>query len=342
MIYSGLFLVVAAALLSFGASFLVLRNARKLGVIANPNERSSHTIPTPSGGGVGIVAGGALAGFVVAWFAPYPTWIVLLTAVAIAAIGFLDDRDPIPATYRLGAQFLLTSFVVALAVPLEGLHAGIGLPIPGGVLVLIAVLASVYWINIYNFMDGIDGLAASQAAFMLFGAALLTALAQPAAPDRLEFWWLVAMGSSAAAFLALNWPPAKIFMGDAGSTFLGFVIAFFALTTIALGWLSLWQWAILAASFMVDATVTLVRRVLLRDSIFTAHRRHAYQRLSRRWKSHRSATLAYIGINVIWLLPLAYIAGPGSAWAVPATLAAYVPLVALAWMVGAGKPEEAA
>jgi Fuc2NAc and GlcNAc transferase len=342
LLLPGLILLLAAALLSFGVTLLMLRNALRLGVIAAPNARSSHTIPTPSGGGVGIVAGGALASLVVAWFAPWPTWLVLVTAVTIATIGFLDDRKPIPATYRLGAQLLLTSVMAALCIPADALAAGVGLPLPGGVILVLAVLASVYWINIFNFMDGIDGIAASEAAFMLGGAALLVAFAVPGVADRLEFWWLLATAASATAFLALNWPPAKIFMGDAGSTFLGFVIAFFALATIALGWLSLWQWLILGALFLTDSTVTLVRRLRLRERLFEAHRRHAYQRLSRRWKSHQRVTLLFIAVNVIWLLPLAALAGPGSGWGLLVTLLAYAPLVAVAVLIGAGKPEESA
>lgn len=341
MLLPGLTLAIVAAALSFGVALLVLRNARRLGVIAAVNARSSHSVPTPSGGGVGIVAGGTLASLVVALVAPWPTWLVLLCGVAMAAVGLYDDRKPIPAAYRLGTQLLLASIMAALCVPAEALAARIGLPLPAGLIVVLAVPACVYWINIFNFMDGIDGIAASEAAFMLAGAALLIALAVPGAPDKLELWWLLATAASAAAFLGLNWPPAKIFMGDAGSTFLGFIIAFFALATIALGWLSLWQWAILGAVFLSDATVTLIQRLRLRDRLFEAHRRHAYQRLSRRWQSHRKVTLVTIGINVIWLLPLALLAGPGAALALPVTLLAYAPLIIGVVVLGAGKPEEA-
>ena len=188
-------------------------------------------------------------------------------------------------------------------------------------------------------MDGIDGIAASQAAYMLAGAALLAVVAQPVLLDQPFFWWLVATAGAASAFLALNWAPAKIFMGDAGSYFLGFIIAFFALATVALGWLSLWQWLILGALFLTDATVTLARRLRLREKLFEAHRRHAYQRLSRRWKSHRKATGLYIAINVIWLLPLAALAGDRYVGLVLA-LVAYAPVAAMMWLVGAGRPEE--
>jgi len=149
-------------------------------------------------------------------------------------------------------------------------------------------------------------------------------------------WVLLGVGAATAGFLLQNWPPARIFMGDAGSTYLGFVIAILALVTIAGGWLTLPQWVILAAAFVTDATVTLIRRLMLGEKVFEAHRRHAYQVLSRRWSSHHRVTLSFIGLNLIWLLPLAY-AAPSWGWL--AVGVAYLPLIGLALYLGAGAPE---
>ena len=129
-------------------------------------------------------------------------------------------------------------------------------------------------------------------------------------------------------------------MGDAGSTYLGLLTAVLALLTISAGCLSLAQWVILTAAFVVDATVTLGRRLLLRERVFEAHRRHAYQALSRRLGSHRAVTLGYIGLDVVWLLPLAHVAGTAG-WALAAIAAAYLPLIGLALAFGAGAPEVA-
>lgn len=341
MLLPGLFLTLISALVSLGVTFFVMRNAEYLRVMASPNARSSHVRPTPSGGGLGIVAGGAVAALSTAMSTPWPTLLVLLAGLVMAAIGFLDDRKPVPAAYRLAAQLALAGILAALCVPMAQLTAGIGLPLPGSAVLLLAVVGTVYWVNIFNFMDGIDGIAASEAGFMLAGAALIAVWAQPGLVELPFLWWLVATASAAAAFLALNWAPAKIFMGDAGSTFLGFIIAFFALATIALGWLTLWQWLTLGALFLADATVTLIRRLRLRERLFEAHRRHAYQRLSRRWKSHRKATGLYIAINVLWLLPMAALAGDRLTGMLVA-LIAYLPVVLLMLRVGAGRPEEAA
>jgi len=313
----------------------VRRNAQRLGVVQSPNARSSHSVPTPSGGGVGIVAGGTIAMAVAALAAPSPYGIVGLIAVVVAAIGFFDDRRPIAARYRLPMQLVLAGIAVGLCVPLGALRQQTGLPLPELVIGALALVAVVYWLNLFNFMDGIDGIAGSQAIFMVLAAAFL--LSPPFGPT---FWPLLAIAGATAGFLVLNWPPAKIFMGDAGSTYLGFTIAVLALITIAAGQISLPQWLILGAAFITDATVTLVRRVLNRERVFEAHRRHAYQALSRRWQSHRKVTLAFIALNLIWLLPLAYIAGLAG-WGWPAVLIAYLPLIGLALYFRAGAPEAA-
>jgi Fuc2NAc and GlcNAc transferase len=131
-------------------------------------------------------------------------------------------------------------------------------------------------------------------------------------------------------------------MGDTGSTYLGLMTGFLALVTLALGWLSLPQWLILAGVFVADPAVTLLRRLVQGERIFEAHRRHAYQHLSRRWASHRTVTLGVIGIDVAVLLPLAALAGANPGWAWPLVGVTYVLLVALALYAGAGGPERAA
>jgi Fuc2NAc and GlcNAc transferase len=336
----GLVVTLIGAVAAYAVAALVRRNAARLGVVAEVNDRSSHTMPTPSGGGVGIVVGGTIGGLFAAVAGPWPTIAIVGLAVAVAAIGFYDDRRPLPASFRLGAQIMLTAIAIWLAVPLTALRQQIGLPLPELLLAAMAVLGCVYWLNLFNFMDGIDGLAASEAVFVALAAALLAVLRMPGIVDQGPLWMLLGIAAASVGFLMLNWPPAKIFMGDAGSTYLGFMIAVLALMTIAAGWLTLAQWAILVATFVTDATVTLVRRLLLRERVFEAHRRHAYQVLSRRWGGHQPVTLSFTGLNLIWLLPLAYVAAL-QGWAVPAVLLAYVPLIGLALYFGAGAPEVA-
>src|SRR3569623_1969188 len=187
-----LVLLLLAAIVAFAVTALVRRNARRLGTIQTPNERSSHTIPTPSGGGLGIVAGGtiATAGLIAA--SAWPLGIGALAALAVAAIGFIDDRTPLPARIRLTAQLLLVALTIALAVPLDGLVLNAGLPLPALLVAAIALVVAVYWITLFNFMDGIAGIAGSQAIFMCCAAALLMNLGTPEAASTMPFWMLLA------------------------------------------------------------------------------------------------------------------------------------------------------
>jgi Fuc2NAc and GlcNAc transferase len=332
---SGLVASLVSGIAAFAATWLILRNAGTLGLVQPPNARSSHTVPTPSGGGVGIVAGGIVATGFAALHTPAAALLVLVTSLIIAAIGFYDDRKPLRASLRLVAQTLLLTVTILFAVPLAPLAGTLPLPL----LVVSLVLIGVYWINLFNFMDGIDGLAASQAAFMMLGAAFLAFTGTRGVVDDPNLWWLIALAAATLGFLPLNWPPAKVFMGDAGSIYLGFVIAAAALLTTAWGWLSFWQWLILGAAFITDATITLTRRLLMREKIFEAHRRHAYQALSRRWQSHGKVTLAFIVANLVWLLPLAFFTGRQPGCALALTALAYAPLALLAFLAGAGAPE---
>ncbi|HVY52050.1 MAG TPA: hypothetical protein VHA07_10895, partial [Devosia sp.] len=209
---------LVAAMAAFALAAWVRRHAVRLGVVAMPNERSSHAAPTPSGGGVGIVLGGSIALGAAAEAASFPALWVMAISLLVAAIGFVDDRRPLPALLRLPAQFVLVAVAIWLAVPLGALSQQIGLPLPvlatGG----LVLVGAVYWINIFNFMDGIDGIAAAQAIFMLAGALALLWLRGPAVLDGGIATILIGIAAAASGFLVLNWPPAKIFMGDAGST----------------------------------------------------------------------------------------------------------------------------
>ena len=137
--------------------------------------------------------------------------------------------------------------------------------VPESMLMVIFALAGALWINLFNFMDGIDGLAASEAVFVLAGAALVAFLFEPGVAGDPRLWWMLGLAAACLGFLLLNWPPARIFMGDAGSTYLGLMTAFFALTTGASYWLSVWQWLILGALFLADSLATLARRIIGRD-----------------------------------------------------------------------------
>ena len=331
----GLILTLISLVLSALVTWLVWRRAGRLGLMQHPNERSSHIVPTPSGGGVGIVAGGTFAALLTALVIPFLAVPVIMASGLIAWIGYIDDRRPLPARWRLGAQVLLMGAVVTV-LPLDLV------PLPDWLLMTGLTLGGVLWINLYNFMDGIDGLAGTEAVFLLSGAALLAWLAAPALVEDPRFWWMLGLAAAAFGFLAFNWPPARIFMGDAGSTYLGLMTGSFALTTTLSLWLSPWQWVILAALVLADSLTTLGRRILRGERFWEGHKRHAYQALQRRFGSHRTATLLYVAVNVVVLLPLAWLAGRYPDWAMSLTLATFAVLVPAMLLAGAGAPLEQA
>jgi Fuc2NAc and GlcNAc transferase len=285
------------------------------------------------------VLGGSLACAFFAYNAIWPGVLVLAASLAMAAIGLRDDIRPVGWGWRFGGQALLVGLLLIGGIPLDTLGVALGVPWPMPLVAVLCLIAGIAWLNFFNFMDGIDGLAASEAIFLCLAAAGLTLFGVPGVAGLPVWWWLVGLGAATAGFLFLNWPPAKIFMGDTGSTYLGLIIGFLALVTVSLGWLSLPQWLILMGIFIADAGVTLLRRLWQRERVFEAHRRHAYQHLSRRWESHRTVTLGVIGIDVVVLLPLAWAAGafPAAAWAIAGVT--YLGLIGLAFYSGAGAPE---
>lgn len=321
-------LVLASGLLAWAGAWLVLLNAGRLGLVQAPNHRSSHGKPTPHGGGLGIVLGGGAAGIWLAWAGGGALWPISALAFLLAALGLWDDVRHLPARTRFAVQVLLCALLLQT----------LGGPAPlvwGGLL----LFAGVWWVNLFNFMDGIDGIAASQAVFMLAAGAMLAAWFHPAAVDAAEWLWMLALAAAALGFLAFNWPPARIFMGDVGSTYLGFMIFALALLSVREGWLTYPVWLVLGAVFITDASVTLARRVLAGERWFEAHRSHAYQRLSRRWGSHRRVTLLVIGINLLWLAPLALASLEWPRWAWGLVALAYGPLGIAVILFGAGKQD---
>jgi Fuc2NAc and GlcNAc transferase len=303
-----------------------------------PNARSSHSVPTPRGGGVSIVLM-TLAALCVAGLAgwvPRDVVVALLVGgVLVAGIGWLDDRSHIPARWRMLVHLAAAGWVVA------GPGWVAALPMPGGEVALgwIAALLGVLWIawvlNLYNFMDGIDGIAGIEAVTVSAAAAGLLWHAQE---PGLAFV-VAALGAASLGFLAWNWPPAKVFMGDAGSAFLGFAFGSLALVTHALGALVIWSWLILLGAFLVDATVTLVRRLLRGERVYEAHRSHAYQHASRRLGSHRTVSVAVGVLNIAWLAPWALLAALRPEWGIMIVAIAWAPLVAVALRFQAGQAE---
>ena len=362
---------VFGGVVGLGVQLLVCKIAEQRQLVSLPNARSSHALPTPTAGGLGFVL--VIGGFLffgvqdnlASWWG--------FACLGVAVVGFWDDIFEVSAKSRLFVQF------VAAGCVLYSLYFfGASLPNPAGADVsgftlggsvsvlfwLILLVGSVWFINLFNFMDGIDGIAACQA--------LTYCLALQVVGGLLPGWfghlvWLVC--GSLVAFLAFNWAPAKIFMGDVGSNFLGLLIAALAIYAWQIDKVPMSVSLILLASFWFDATYTLIVRIMTRQNITQAHRSHLYQRLTdwvdkrlvektdaaeiqsaqgadqdsvqqlddqqlQKWlgpqqlakRAHMWVTMGYVVFICIWLVPLAICTNLGvlSAWI--GLLAAILPI----------------
>lgn len=261
----------------------LLRRGNKL-PMDHPNARSLHVTPTPRIGGLGIMAGLLVAAVLLADGALQP---VVLAAFALAALSVVDDVRSLPVAVRFASHFVAAGLVVAAMVPAVTSWN-----------LLLALLFIVWMTNLYNFMDGANGLAGGMAVFG-FGAYAVAAgmadLAGMAGAMPLAVW-AACIAATAAGFLLFNFDPARIFMGDVGSIPLGFLAASLGLVGIQREVWPLWFPILVFAPFIVDATVTLLRRAWRREKIWQAHREHYYQRLVRSGWSHRKLALHEYGL----------------------------------------------
>ncbi len=339
-----------------------------------PNERSMHTVPVPRGGGMAIVLVFSLVALSLAAIRG-DMWLLAAALVfpgaLVAAIGWIDDRSHVSAGLRLLVHISASAIAVGLVLDAAWPIAN-AMPFPIMLASQMAyrplaltewaslagsVIFCAYLLNLYNFMDGLDGLAASEGAFAGLAAGVLILLFEQ------RLWWSAAekapagllpfhpqaagacsilLGVCCLGFLIWNWPPAKIFMGDVGSGFLGFSFATLIFASAWIDFTLLWPWLILLAAFIADSTYTLGVRILTRQRFFEAHRLHTFQKLALKWGSHKKVTLAFSAVNVVWLLPLAYLSLVHREFGPLLTAVAYAPLLAVASLAGAGLKEQEA
>jgi len=259
-----------------------------------PNERSAHLQPVPRGGGIAVV----LSWYIIVFFLffshyfPQSLFIALLFGIPVALIGMIDDLWTISPYLRLLVQFLCATLAIFF---LRGLlHIDLGFTIlePSLILNIAAILGTVWFINLFNFLDGIDGYISAEIMFICLSAFILTGSVLP-----------LFLSAATAGFLLRNWQPAKIFMGDVGSTLLGFTIAVFSIFFQNTCHSSVIIWLMLTSLFWFDASVTLLRRIINGEKISEAHKKHAYQRIVQSGFSHQQTVLSAIFINcVIFIL----------------------------------------
>ncbi len=303
-------LMVAA---SWAATGAVLRFLESRAILDEPNPRSSHERPTPRGGGIAVM--GVLlptwAAIALLGTGGGPVWIVLAGALLLAALSWIDDLRGLPASARLAVHALAVALGMWALAGQGPVFQGI---LPGWLDTLAAALLWLWFLNLFNFMDGIDGIAGVESASVAGGLVLVAALAGSAVGEAL---YPLTLAAAALGFLAWNWHPARLFLGDVGSVPLGYLLGWLLLAAAASG-----QWApalILPLYYLADASLTLGRRLARGERVWLAHREHFYQRAVQGGRSHGRVALAILAANlalvalsgatVLWLPPWAALAG---------------------------------
>jgi len=279
-------------ILSLFLTYTIRYLANKKEILDHPNERSSHSIPTPKGGGLAIMIAfySGLSYLSFASLIDTELFYALLTALPVILISLIDDIYPLSAKLRFGVQLISASAAVYFLGGVTSMDF-ILFTLDGMWVSFIALFGIIWMTNLYNFLDGIDGYAGAEALFVGLGAYLLFGS---------ETALLLAVAT--AGFLLFNWHKASIFMGDVGSAPLGFIFAVLILYDAAtpnfLGWL------MLLSLFWFDATLTLLRRAKQKERLSQAHKKHAYQRLNQAGFSHDKVVLFAMGVNTVILAAL--------------------------------------
>jgi Fuc2NAc and GlcNAc transferase len=275
--------------------------AVRWGILANPNFRTLHERPTPRGGGIAFSAVFLALATFLWWTGTLDTATMQAVGLggAVATIfGFVDDALHVRALAKLAMQGVLAAWALLCfgAKPLFDAPV-----LPAAAELGLSWIALVWLMNAYNFMDGVDGMAASGGGFICVAAMTALALAQGDAGLTLA---LGLLALCCLGFLFFNWPPASIFMGDSGSLFLGYCFGALMVRTIAADEIGLWTWLVILGYFAGDTTTTTVTRICITRNWYGAHRSHAYQNLARIWGDHRRVTVGVTLYHVLWLLPL--------------------------------------
>ncbi len=307
--------------------------AARFHLIDIPVSRSAHANPIPVGGGVGIAC---LVLLVVVYYyhkglIPSQEFAAMMTAGVIAVIGIIDDIRHLDIRWRIPAQFLASAWVVYCLGDVPAIDFGF-MQLPESLLLnVLAIFALVWLLNLFNFMDGIDGIAGTQLIFVNILSLIIVIN-----NDDVLVLLSATFAATAAGFLLWNWPPAKIFMGDVGSSFIGFGLGVMALFSMHHGSMTVWTWVLLLGVFIVDATLTLALRFKRKQRWYEGHASHAYQNAARYYKSHAKVTISLLLVNLLWLGPLAWLSVQYVSLGLYITIVGLIPLIFLALRFDAG------
>lgn len=325
-------LLVAAFVAAFVASFVgtmyYVAFAARRGIVAERNFRTLHANVVPRGGGIVFAAVFSVVVVVLWALGTLPAALMLAFGVgggAAAAVGFADDVRDIKAPAKLAAQLGLAVWLVAVHYrslqPPQANPAAMPLTLS---LVPVALFIPVWMINLYNFVDGIDGMAITGAVYICGAALAALAVADG---DRSLMLVTGLLAVAALGFVSVNLPPARAFMGDAGSIFLGYCFGALLVATVATGQISAWTWLAILGYYVGDTTTTTVFRVLMVPRWYRGHRSHAYQNLARILGSHGKVTGGVLLYDVLWALPLAVWSAARPGWAPLAAALSLGPVV---------------
>lgn len=295
--------IILSTIAGYQFTKVLIQYSFKYSLLDTTNERSSHKIPTPRIGGISFVTLISLILVISYKFELYNLnaniyFALLVPPLLVASIGIIDDvKKGVPRLVRLLWQFI----AVGLVFYILKIHNNDLFTIA---LVLIVFFGALWTINLYNFMDGIDGIATSEAIFFI---SVSIGFSLQHHQNDWAFLQITILGPL-FGFLFLNWQPAKIFMGDIGSTYLGMLLPCILITGILMHIFTLWSGIILLGTFLTDASWTLFYRLVTKQKWYSPHRSHFYQILSRKMNSHAKVSMYNMGINICWLLPLSYLA----------------------------------
>ena len=319
---------LVALLLSVSTTRLVRRLTIALGMLDAPGGRGLHTHPIPRGGGaaiVGVVSLGIAIFMLLGEMGKLPGALMLLCGLGYALLGWIDDRQNLSIVIRLIVQIALASVYCAMLYRTEPVSIGFGTALPAPVFALFSIIFMVWFVNLFNFMDGADGLACTQSTVAGGCGAVIFALLG----DTETALVAAALAGACAGFLKWNWSPARIFLGDVGSYYLGFLFACLVLFDF---YTTAWIWLILLTPFVVDASLTLLRRVARGGRWWVAHREHLYQRLILSHWTHARVSEALAIIIVVILLPAAIWAARAPSTAPWVTVLIYA-ITGIIWLV---------
>ncbi len=287
-------IVVGAGLIAWLGTGALIPLLRRRALLDRPNERSLHVLPTPRGGGIAVITA-----IVVAWWSltrlgllALPAAPILVGALILAAVSWADDLRGLPAVVRLAVQLVAIGLVLRAGLPAGLVFQGWLSPALDGIATAVVWL---WFVNLFNFMDGIDGLAGSEAAAIGVGLLLFAVVGAGQNPGLAAL--SAAIVAAAGGFLVWNWAPGRIFLGDVGSVPLGYLLGFLLLDQAARG---RWKLAlILPLYFLADATITLLRRLARRERVWEPHRRHFYQGAVQRGFGHAAIVERVIAADIV-------------------------------------------